>query len=255
MQRQYRELILYRAYADLKAERARTYLGILWWIIEPITSMLIYYFVFKTILKRGTEDFVPFLLIGIVTWRWFASTVQFGSSAIIRNKGLIQQAPVHALVYPVIAVIENTVKFAVALSVLLTFLWIYGFGVQIHYLMLPALLFVELLVIFAVMLPLAAIVPFLPDIRNGIPHVMRLGFYSSAVLYPPERIPERWRWVLDYNPMAIIIQSAREILMYGRWPVMWAQLLVAAILSAIVATAGALLIHRFSGIYGKRIMQ
>ena len=252
--RQYRELIVYRAYADLKAERERTLLGILWWIIEPVTSMLIYYFLFKVVFQRGTEDFVPFLLVGIVIWHWFASTVQNGASAILQNKSLVQQAPIQALVFPVIIFIENSVKFSGSLGILLAFLWIYGFDFQIHYLILPPLLFVELLLIFGAMLPLAAIVPFLPDIRNALPHVLRIGFYGSAILFPPEMFPDRWRWVLDYNPMALVVRSMREILMYNQWPVMWGPLLGAAAFAVFMTGVGALLIHRLNGVYGKRII-
>ena len=249
------ELALYRSYADLKSEILQTYMGVLWWIIEPITSMFIYYFVFKTVLRVHTEDFIPFLLIGVVMWRWFAASVQVGANAIIRNRGLIQQAPVHALVYPAVEFFENTFKFLVSLLVLLVFLWVYGYGIQAHYLMLPLILLIEMFFIFGIMLPLCAVVPFLPDIASVIPHAIRIGFYASAVLFPPDRIPEQWRWVVDYNPMAVIIASSRDVLMYNRWPTMSCQFLGVALASLALAILGAFLVHWFNEIYGKRIIE
>ena len=79
---QYLSLVLYKTYAELRAESARTYIGFLWWIIEPIVDMATYYLVFAVLLRNRTEDFVPFLLIGLVSWKWFSVSVTMGADSI-----------------------------------------------------------------------------------------------------------------------------------------------------------------------------
>lgn len=253
MQRFSLDLVFYRTYADLKAETQRTYLGILWWIIEPITSMAIYYFIFSTVLQRGTEDFVPFLLIGIVMWQWFAASVNNGAKAILQSRGLVNQIPVSKLTYPLVFFLANSAKFCISLTLLLVFLNVYGLHANVHYAALPVVLAIQIVVILGIMLPLSAVTPFLPDISNILSHVIRLMFYLSGVLYPPERIPDAYRWLLDYNPMALVIRAYRDVLMYNQWPAMWMHLLGAATAGLALAAFGVMLIRRFDGYYAKRM--
>ena len=125
----YFDLVLYKTYADLRAESARTYVGFLWWIVEPALNMCVLYLVFGVIMKRGTEDFVPFLFAGVVPWRWFATAVNHGASSIVLAKSLMLQVDLPKLVFPIVSVLTDSVKFLVVFVVLLMFLWLYGFGV------------------------------------------------------------------------------------------------------------------------------
>ena len=66
-----KDLIAYKTYADLRAEAERTYLGVVWWFLDPLIHISIYYFVFSVIMSRGTENFIAFLAVGVIVWRWF----------------------------------------------------------------------------------------------------------------------------------------------------------------------------------------
>ena len=107
MKRRTFDIILYRTYAELKSEAQRTYIGVLWWILEPVLFMLIFYFVFAVLLQRGTENFVPFLLIGLAPWHWFQATVMQCSGSITANRGLIQQVYVPNYVFPTVVVLAS----------------------------------------------------------------------------------------------------------------------------------------------------
>ena len=73
MLHQHLELVWYKAYADLRAEAARAYLGVLWWVLEPLLYICVFYVVFGILLDRGGQGFVSFMLCGLVVWRWFSS--------------------------------------------------------------------------------------------------------------------------------------------------------------------------------------
>lgn len=249
------ELALYKTTADLKAEAERTYLGVVWWVVDPLLSMAIYYLVFGVFLQRGTEDFVVFLLIGVVMWNWFASTVTNGQTSILRNKNLLQQAPLNKVIFPFIQVLTSLPKFAVGLIILFLFLRGYGMSVSIHYLALPALLFVQLCVIFAFVMPLSAVVPFFPDIGNLVTHLLRLGFYLSGIFFSPEIIPDSYQSIFFLNPLAVLIASYRDVLLYNQWPQMELRLITIMLVSLPFTAIGVALIHRFDSTYAKRIFK
>ena len=84
-------LILFRAWCGLKSESSRAYLGYLWWILEPMAYMAVFYFVFAIVIKLPIENYAWFVLVGLVAWRWFASTVGTSVPSISNNASLINQ--------------------------------------------------------------------------------------------------------------------------------------------------------------------
>ena len=87
--RRFMDIVLFKAYADLRAERERTYLGFVWWIFEPLTYMFVLWLAFDVILSRGGEGFVLFVLVGLVPWQWFKSTVTHGANSVLAARKLI----------------------------------------------------------------------------------------------------------------------------------------------------------------------
>lgn len=214
----YLELILYKTYAELRAEAARTYVSFLWWVAEPLLHMLIFYVVFSVLLGQGTKDFVPFLLIGLSVWKWFDSTVHHAAGAIIDNAALMHQIYLPKVIFPMVTVLIDSVKFIIVLVVLLVFLLLYGVRPAPSWLALPAVLGVEFLLILGMAFLVAAVIPFLPDLRILVESTLMLLMFVSGVFYDPNTIPEHYRGWFYMNPFAVILQDSRDCLLYGRWP-------------------------------------
>jgi lipopolysaccharide transport system permease protein len=215
----YLDLIAYKTYADLRAESERTYIGFLWWIIEPIISMVIYYLVFGLILTTEIADFVPFLFIGLIPWRWLSSSVGHAGNSLLASRGLMQLVYLPKILFPVISVLTDTVKFFFVFLVLLVFLWIYGAPVGLPYLSLPLILIVHFLLIAAASVLVAAVVPFLPDLRHFVDHALRLLFFVSGVFWSISAVSnDDHRFWLRLNPMAALIEAYRDVLLYDQWP-------------------------------------
>lgn len=231
----YRDLILYKALADLRAEATRTYIGFLWWILDPLIFMIIFYVVFGLLLRRDTPDFVPFLLIGLVSWRWFQNTITHSATSIVGGWRLIQQVYVPKVIFPLIVVLTDLVKFGVVLVLLLIYLWLSGFGIGLAYLALPFLLLAQILLITALTLLVAAFVPFIPDLKYLVEHSLQVLFYFSGIFFSGTAIPEKYKAYFYLNPMATLIEAYRDILMYNKWP-NWLSLIL-IILSAAGITA------------------
>jgi lipopolysaccharide transport system permease protein len=218
MNRHYLELIWYKSLAELRAEAARAYLGFLWWIIEPVIYMAAFYVVFVLVFDRGAPDFVPGMLCGLVVWKWFASTILVSSNTIGANAALMEQVYLPKYLFPAIVIVINTLKFLAVFAVLLIFLVVYGIGPYESWLSLPVVMLIQSLLISAIAGLFSAIVPFMPDFRLLLDNFLMLLFFLSGIFFNINSVSEKLQFVLRLNPMAVIIESYRTVLIKGQWP-------------------------------------
>jgi lipopolysaccharide transport system permease protein len=249
----YIELILYKTYADLRAEAERTYLGFLWWIFEPIMYMFVYYIFFAIWLGHKTDDFVPFLLVGLTIWQWLKSCLSHGSETILGGHALMQHVNLPKVIFPIILILTDSVKFLFIFILLLIFLWGYGFDIGMPYLALPLLLLVQLLFTTALTFFLAAIIPFIPDLRFVIENILLAIFFVSGIIIKAEMVPIEYRAYYYLNPIVNLVEDYRNILMYNTWP-SWPTLFIITVFSIIGIRLCVRLISHFEYIYPK-VMQ
>ncbi len=244
------ELLWFSAYAELKAESARSYLGFLWWLLEPAMFMAVFYFAFGLLMGIRDPNYIPFLLIGLTFWQWFKSCISHGGHAIWLNIPMMRQVRLPVLLFPLTAVVSDTLKFVFIFVVLLLILWTMGFRPSTAYLALPLVLLSLLLLASAGALVSAAIVPFVPDLRFVIENALMAMMFVSGVVFSLETLPESYRAWISLNPMVGILESARDILMRGQWPDWWllAKSCIGSVLALVVAM---ILIHRLAPRYPK----
>jgi lipopolysaccharide transport system permease protein len=252
--KQYRQIIYFKAKIHLKSEASKTYLSFLWWAFEPIISMAVYYVVFGLIFQRGTEDFIPFLLIGLVTWQWFSNTTGHCASSINNNLALISQFYLPKIVLPSINVVMDSFKFGIVFLLLLVFLWVYGFPPSWAYIALPLVLISQHLFNTAIANFVAAAVPFIPDLQIIITNLLRVMMYLSGILYSIERLPESVQPYFLANPMVMIIDSYRAILMHQQLPEFTPLFIIAGV-SFIGICLGTLLMKKLDPIFPRVLMQ
>ena len=246
----YRGLLIYKTYADLRAEAARTYAGFLWWVVDPIISMMVYYVVFEIVLRRGTENYVSFLFVGLVPWRWLATSTMHGANSILNSRALMQQVYMPKLIFPMVAVLSDAVKFLVVFLVLIVFMLISGFPLSWCYLALPYLLLVQAILVTGVSVIFAGLTPFLPDIRMVMENIVRLWLFLSGVFYSVADLSPAKQSLFRLNPMTVVIESYRDILMFARWPD-FGHLSVILAVSLVLVVAGFELVTRHDHTYPK----
>lgn len=251
-ERHYLHLIAYKAYADLRAESTKTYIGFLWWVLDPIIFMAIFYVVFGLLMNRGTVDFVPFLLIGLVAWRWFQNTISHGANSILGGRGLMHQVYVPKIIFPLVVVLTDLVKFFVVLGVLLLYLWSAGYGIGPAYLALPLVFLVQFLLIVGLTLLASALVPFLPDLKFLLDHLLHMMFFLSGIMFDGATVPERYQTYFYLNPMANLLEAYRDILMHDAWPD-WSALLVIGLFGGAVILLSDRFIAYYDHLYPKLI--
>jgi len=215
---EYAELIFWKAMAELHAEAARAYIGILWWVVEPTLYMLAFYLAFGLGIRGGGEQVVFFLLCGLVPWKWFLSGVQNGSGSIQANSGLIQQVYLPKLVLPLIIIFTNSIKFLIVLALLMVILVLFGHGPDLTWLALPAVVAVELLLIVAAGSLAAAILPIFPDMKLVVDNGLMVLMFVSGVFFDISKLPPKAQAVLHYNPLIPVLESFRAVLLRHEWP-------------------------------------
>jgi lipopolysaccharide transport system permease protein len=245
------ELILYKSYADLRAEAERSYLGFIWWLLEPALYLGAFYVLFVLVLQRGSgPNFVPFFLCGAVVWKWFDSAVRGGSHAISANSGLFQQVYVPKYVFPVISICGSTARFLPVFLVYILFLLVYGMPAEVTWLAAPAVMLTELCLLASVAMLVGAITPFLPDLRVAIDNGMMVLFFLSGIFFDINATSERVRFYLFLNPMAVLIDEYRNVLLRGIWP-NWHKLALVLGFSVIIGYLALRILGRLDRRYGK----
>lgn len=236
------ELILFNTYAELRAEAARSYLGFIWWVLEPAMMMGAFWIVFGKILGTGGPDYVPFLLIGITVWQWMQSCITHGGYAIWGNLGMVRQVRLPPLVFPISAMLSDTVKFAFIFILLVAILWALGYPPNRHYWALVPLFGVVFLAGAGAGFLVAAVVPLLPDLRFVIGQVLMVVMFLSGVVFPLDSVPDNMRWMMDLNPVAVIMDETRAVMMHAQ-PPNWVGLYRVAVIAAGAAAIGAMCVR------------
>lgn len=204
---------------NLKSEAAVNYLSYIWWLIEPVLHMLVYYLVFESLLKRGDgPGFVFFLLTGLVPWLWFTKVISQGSTSLVMGKALMSQLAIPKLFFPLVIVTQCSVKQVLVFSILLVFLLLSGFSPSIHWLALLPVIFAQLLLMIPLACLLAVALVFVRDLSFIIPTVLQFMFFCTGIFFRLDDIAGEYLQLFYLNPMAGLVQQYREILLNNAWP-------------------------------------
>lgn len=244
------KLVWHMAIAEIRTEAARGYMGSLWWVLEPILYMGVFYVVFDVLRLRGGEDIAPFLLVGLVAWKWFATSIAAGSVSIKRVSGLIQQVYVPKYVFVLVSILTNFMRFLVVLLLLLLFLVAYGFQPAFTWLGIVPVVLVQGFLVFGVTGVFAALIPFAEDLRILVNNGLTLMFFLSGIFFEISKAPEYLIGYLYLNPMVSMIDSYRAILLNGEWPE-WQGLLMVSFFSMFLSLVALYLLRRFDRQYPK----
>ncbi|MEM9303104.1 MAG: ABC transporter permease [Pseudomonadota bacterium] len=225
---QYTSVVFFKAWTELRTETAKTYVGVLWWILDPILYMAVFYVVFSQWRQRDEGDFIQFLLIALVFFRWFSNSVSNASTSIVQARGLMQQLYLPKIVFPLVSFVKNCFKFLITFVLLLGFLWVSGMTPTESYLALPGVMLIQIILTLGVLLLTAAVVPLLPDLKFLIGHVMTALLFLSGTFYSGADLSPEHQRIFYLNPVACLIESYREILLYQRlpnWDLLWKALI------------------------------
>jgi len=212
----YRDLFLVLAWRDLSVRYKQTLLGILWVILQPVLTMLVFTFIFNRMAGIQSGDGTPypiFLYTGLLLWQYFSSTVNNSAQSMVANVGLIQKVYFPRLIIPATSATTAFVDLAVSSVVLVAMMLYYGFIPQLSGVaVIPILLLVVTFTALGAGLFFASLNVKYRDVRYALPFFINIGLYITPVIYPVsmlDRYPAVKSLLIILNPMAGVISVAR----------------------------------------------
>jgi lipopolysaccharide transport system permease protein len=220
---QYYRLIDMQARMLLKADASKFKLGYLWWFLEPLLWVAVFYLVFNVILNsegRSGSEFLLFLACGKFAFIWFSKTVTQASNAIIANKSLISKINVPKSMFPMASVQESIYRQASVYLCLFVMLIAFGSPASVNWLWLLPVLFVNYLFIVASSLVCSYLVCLVRDFSRVIPLGMMFLLFTSGIFWDVHDIgsPEKTELILMLNPLAFLLDANMQILLYNNAP-------------------------------------
>jgi lipopolysaccharide transport system permease protein len=212
---EYRELLYFLTWRDIKIRYKQTVLGAAWAIIQPVFMMVVFSLFFGR-LAKVPSDGIPypvFAFCALLPWQLFAHAVGESSNSLVGNQNLITKVYFPRLVIPISAVLSGLLDFLVAFCVLLALIFWYGIVPGWHIVFLPAFVLLAMSTALAVGLWLSALSVQYRDVRYLISFLIQFWLFVTPVAYPSSIVPEKWRVVYGLNPMAGVVEGFRWALL------------------------------------------
>lgn len=212
---EYRELLYFLTWRDIKIRYKQTVLGAAWAIIQPVFMMVVFSLFFGR-LAKVPSDGIPypvFAFCALLPWQLFAHAVGESSNSLVGNQNLITKVYFPRLVIPISAVLSGLLDFLVAFCVLLALIFWYGIVPGWHIVFLPAFVLLAMSTALAVGLWLSALSVQYRDVRYLISFLIQFWLFATPVAYPSSIVPEKWRVVYGLNPMAGVVEGFRWALL------------------------------------------
>jgi lipopolysaccharide transport system permease protein len=253
--RHFFSLLITKIKLNLSAEAGRSQLGYAWWLLEPLLEAAVFYIVFGIFLARSIDNFVAFLLCGLIPWTWFSRSINNSMGSMKGARGLLVNFQIHPLFFPFLELGQDATKQVVTFSFLLGFLFFYGIQPTQTWLILPLLMLLQLILVASVASFIASIIPLLEDLKYLVGTSLLMGMFASGIFYDPQVVVTAdWRSIFFLNPTASLIASYRNILMYQSLPELY-HLGVVAGWSIFFALLTALSMQRYRSQYARLVLE
>ena len=255
--KRYNPYAAYAAKAELKSSVADSYLNWLWWILDPILFMLVYSFLAQIVFSSREDNFAVFVFIGLTAWDFFNRTITNSVKLVKSNKSTVIKIylPKYSLILSKMYV--NGFKMLISFCLVIISMIISGVSVTFNILYLPLILAVLFVVTFGFATIFMHFGVFIEDLANVVAVLLRLVFYMSGVFYSIgdklSKFSPAIATVLSYgNPVALIISSLRDVMLYGQAPNV-AALFVWLLVGILVSVIGVSTIYKYENSYTKVI--
>ncbi|WP_029686643.1 ABC transporter permease [Tatumella saanichensis] len=201
---------------ELKVRYKSSFLGYLWSIANPLLFALIYYFIFKLVMRVQIPDYTVFLITGLFPWQWFASSIGNSLFSFISNAQIIKKTVFPRSIIPFCNVFMEFLHFLCTIPVIVVFLFIYGMTPSWSWLWgIPLISLAQMLLTLGLSLALSSLNLFFRDLERFIPLGIMLMFYCTPILYSSDLIPEKYHWMLNINPISEMMLAWRDLFMKG----------------------------------------
>lgn len=241
----YRDLVWNLVLRDLKVRYRRSTLGFLWTMLQPLLTMIVLQVVFSTAFRFPLANYSVYVLSGILFWNFFSQSVVASMNSLRGNARLIQKLPVPKAVFPIATVLSGLVNLGLALVPLFGLLLVTGHPLTPSLLFLPVSILIVATFTLGAGLLLSPLAVFFTDVVELIGVALMLLMYLTPVFYPRSIVPERYEWLVRYNPLRSILEVFRDPIYLHKVPPL-THLTVAVAIAGVTLVLGAYFFRRSS---------
>jgi len=209
----FRELVYFLAWRDIKVRYKQTAFGLLWAVMQPLFTMAIFTIFFARMAKIPTDG-IPgpiFYFSALVPWIYFSTTVSNAGMSLVSNSTLLTKIYFPRIILPAAAALGTVVDFFVSSLLLIGIMVYYGVPVGSSLLLWGLLLVLLMLLALGLGTFFAALNVRYRDVKYALPFFIQLLLFVTPIIYPTSLVPERYRWLLSFNPLGALIESFRRV--------------------------------------------
>ncbi|MCI0550628.1 MAG: ABC transporter permease [Anaerolineae bacterium] len=208
---EYRELLYFLVWRDVKVRYKQSVLGATWAILQPVMTIVVFSVIFGN-LARIPSDGIPypvFAFTALLPWNYFSSSLNRSSTSLVGSANLLTKVYFPRLVIPLTGVLAPLVDFAIAFVVLIGLLFYYQVPLTIAVVWLPLFILLAGITALSAGLWLSALNVKYRDVGHLVPFLIQIWMYATPIVYPSSLVPERWRLLYGLNPMAGVVEGFR----------------------------------------------
>lgn len=212
---------------EVKRKYARSYLGIVWSVLNPLMSMAVLSMIFSTIFKRSIENFPIYFLTGTIFWNLFSDATSSAMTALVDNKALLMKVKLSKQTFVIARMLTSLTNFGYTCVAYVFILIIFRIRPNPYMLLFPVVVLFIMLFSSGIGFTLSIFYVFFGDIKYLYSVLLTLWMYMSAIFYPVDRLSDAMQWIIRKNPVYNYIEFARDIVLYGVMPepVLWLKII------------------------------
>jgi ABC-type polysaccharide/polyol phosphate export permease len=237
------DLISHLVQRNFRLRYTGTLLGLLWSIALPLIQLFVFVFLFARVVPLGIEAYPAFVFSALLPWTWLSNTLVSAGGLFIGNRDLVRRPNFKPSTLVLVNTLSQLLSYLVSLPILIVVLAFYGRGLTVAVLLFPVLLLIQSVLLLGLGLIIATVNVFYRDVQHLVAVALPILFYVVPVFYRPQQFDSTLARLLMWNPIAILIESYREILFYQRVP-RWDQIVVPGVISLLVCMLGYLIYQR-----------
>lgn len=214
----YRELLKSNVKKEIRGKYKGSFLGILWSFINPLLQTIVYTIVFSIIMKSTMENYLIYVVTGIIPWNFFLTTMVQGMTTVKANAGIIKKVYFPREILPISVVLSGLVNFFISCIIIILFCIFSGVGISWHIIIVPFVAILQFLFTLGLVFALSAINVYIQDTEYIVQFILNMAFYATPILYLPSVLPSLFQQILNLNPMTHILAAYRDAFMYHTLP-------------------------------------
>lgn len=247
---EYRELLYFLVWRDVKIRYKQTVLGVAWVVLQPLLTTLIFTVIFGNLAKIPSENlpYAVFAMAGLIPWNYFAGAFARGGTSLVGSANLISKVYFPRLIIPISSILGGLIDAAIVLAVLAALMLFYGVAPTIAIVTLPLFLLLAVLTALGVSLWLSALNVQYRDVGYLVPFIAQFWMYATPVVYPASMIPAQWRLLYGLNPMTGVVEGFRWAL-FGTGEGPGPMLAISFVMVTVLLVSGAFFFKRMENTF------